>query len=274
MVGDHQYTFLCVRALNGQGQDVSPCDHQGLRKPAAAEHVAGSVQRSSFHHHFIQERQARMTVGVIGTGNIGLRVARRLAEGGVDVVVASSTYAGAQQAAMAIGSGVRAAEVEDAIEASDVIVFATWFMTTKGLFAQYAPQLVGKTVVDPSNNIAPDGSGGFANLNPEGVSSGQQLAAALPLGTRFVKAFGTLGANQLDSTTTESGETAVLFYATDDDAAGNTVAELITKAGYDPVQAGGLKDTARIEVFGDLHPYGGLSGRAIARAEAVSLLQK
>jgi predicted dinucleotide-binding enzyme len=221
-----------------------------------------------------REQGKDMTVAVIGTGNIGSRVARRLAEGGVDVVVASSTYASAQQAAEKIGTGARPAEVGDAIAAADVVVFATWFATTKELLPQYAPQLVGKTVVDPSNNIAPDGSGGFASQNPEGVSSGQQLAAAVPVGARYVKAFGTLGADQLDSTTTDSGEKAVLFYATDNDAAGDAVAELIAKAGYDPVKAGGVNDTARIEVFGDLHPYGGLNGRAIARAEAVSLLQK
>jgi predicted dinucleotide-binding enzyme len=219
-------------------------------------------------------KEKDMTVAVIGTGNIGSRVARRLAEGGVDVVVASSTIASAQKAVDNIGTSAQAAEVGDAIAAADVIVFATWFGITKELLAQYASQLAGKTVVDPSNNIAPDGSGGFASQNPEGVSSGQQLAAALPVGARYVKAFGTLAADQLDTTTTDSGDTAVLFYATDNDAAGDVVAELITKAGYDPVKAGGVDDTARIEVFGDLHPYGGLNGRAVARAEAVSLVQK
>jgi predicted dinucleotide-binding enzyme len=100
------------------------------------------------------------------------------------------------------------------------------------------------------------------------------VAAAVPVGVRYVKAFGTLAADQLDSTTTDSGENAVPFYATDDEDAGEAVAELITKAGYDPVKAGGVNDTGRIEVFGDLHPYGGLNGRVIAHAEAVSLLRK
>jgi predicted dinucleotide-binding enzyme len=213
-----------------------------------------------------------MSVAVIGTGNIGSRVGRRLAEGGVDVVLASSTYASAQEAADKIGNGAKAAEVGDAIAASDIVVFATWFGTTKELLTQYALELAGKTVVDPSNNIAPDGSGGFANQNPEGVSAGQQLAATVPVGAQYVKAFGTLAADQLDSSKTDSGETAVLFYATDNDAAGEAVAELITKAGYEPVKAGGVNDTARIEVFGDLHPYGGLNGRAIGRAEATGLL--
>ncbi|MDF8262627.1 NAD(P)-binding domain-containing protein [Luteipulveratus flavus] len=72
-----------------------------------------------------------MAVAVIGPGNIGSRVARRLAEGGADVVLASSSLDNAQQKADAIGGDVRAAEVGDAINDADVVVFSTWFDTTK-----------------------------------------------------------------------------------------------------------------------------------------------
>jgi len=57
----------------------------------------------------------------------------------------------------------------------------------------------------------PDGSGGFVNLNPEGVSAGEQLAAAAPAGSHFVKAFGTVPAELLDSTATDTGERSVRF---------------------------------------------------------------
>lgn len=59
-----------------------------------------------------------------------------------------------------------------------------------------------------------------------------------------------------------------MYYATDDDAAGAAVAELITRGGWDAVRAGGVDDTARIEVFGDLHQFGGLSGRLLSKSEA------
>lgn len=209
-----------------------------------------------------------MAVAVIGTGNIGSRVAHRLAQGGVDVTLAASNLDSAEAVAGKIGNGVTAAGVKEAIAGADTVVFATWFDTTKQLLADNAEALKGKIVVDPSNNVAPDGSGGFKSLNPQGVSAGQQLAQLTPAGARFVKAFGTLGADSLDATQTAGGDAVALYYATDDDAAGAAVADLISKGGWAPVRAGGVDDTARIEVFGDLHQFGGLNGRLLSENEA------
>jgi predicted dinucleotide-binding enzyme len=60
----------------------------------------------------------------------------------------------------------------------------------------------------------------------------------------------------------------VLFYATDDDQAQAAIERLISAAGFDPVKAGGLGAAIRIEMFGDLHDYGGLQGRLLDVAEA------
>src|SRR5258708_35230051 len=207
-----------------------------------------------------------MTVAVIGAGNIGSRVARRLAEGGVDVVITAENRGHAESVAQSIGNEVRAVEVAEAVASADQLVFATWFPTTKDLLVQYEPQLVGKIVIDPSNNIAFDESGGVRSLNPEGVSAAQQLGPLVPQGAKYVKAFGTLSADLLDSTVTNAGERPVLFYAADDEEAGSVVASLITRAGLHPVRAGGLDATPRIEVLGDLHPFRGLNGRHVGRA--------
>ena len=214
-----------------------------------------------------------MPVAVIGAGNIGSRVARRLADGGVDVVLAAETLHHAESVAQSIGNGVRAAEVADAGAGADEVVLATWFPTSRELLAQFGPQLAGKVIIDPSNNVAFDESGTARSLNPEGVSAGQQLAQLVAPGARYVKAFGSMSADLLDSTVTETGERPVLFYATDDDGAGDQVAELISRAGFDAVRAGGIEATARIEVFGDLHPFGGLNGRLVGRAEALQLVR-
>ena len=214
-----------------------------------------------------------MTVAVIGAGNLGSRVAGRLAGGGVDVVVAADHLSSAEAVAQTIGHGVRALDTADAVAIGDEVIFATWFATTKELLGRYGAELVDKIVIDPSNNIAPDDSGGIRSLNPDGVSAGQQLAALLPDGTRYVKAFGSLPAELLESTATDAGAKPVLFYATDDEQAGAVVADLINRAGFDPVSVGGVEAAGRIEVFGDLHPFGGLSGRLVGRDEAEQLLQ-
>ena len=57
----------------------------------------------------------------------------------------------------------------------------------------------------------------------------------------------------------------------DDQAAGNLVAGLIRTAGYEPVRVGGLDQSIRIEMYGDLHEFGAL-GRAVTRSEALAAI--
>ena len=88
-------------------------------------------------------------------------------------------------------------------------------------------------------------------------------------GARLVMAFGTLSAPTLSAAMRREPERAVLFYAADDDAAGDLVADLIRVSGYEPVKVGGLDQSIRIEMFGDLHEYGAL-GRAVTKSEALA----
>ena len=71
-----------------------------------------------------------------------------------------------------------------------------------------------------------------------------------------------------------SPERAVLFYATDDDRAASVVERLISAAGFDPVKVGGVDQAIRIEMFGDLHDFGGLNGRMVTVEEARALLAR
>ena len=64
----------------------------------------------------------------------------------------------------------------------------------------------------------------------------------------------------------------MLFYATDDAAAGEIVARLIKAAGFDPVKVGDADQSIRIEVGGDLNQFGGLNGRLLTIAEAQALI--
>jgi 8-hydroxy-5-deazaflavin:NADPH oxidoreductase len=138
----------------------------------------------------------------------------------------------------------------------------------KEFIAQYGERLAGKVIVDPTNPIAPDGNGGFRKTIGEQESSGQILADLLPAGTPLVKAFGTLSADTLSAAARREPERAVLFYAADDDAAGNLIADLIRADGYEPVRVGGLDQSIRLEVFGDLHEFGAL-GRVVTKSEAL-----
>jgi 8-hydroxy-5-deazaflavin:NADPH oxidoreductase len=211
------------------------------------------------------------TVAIIGTGNIGSGLAANFAAGGQDFLLAGRDQEAARKLASTLGDHAEVVTVDEAIERANVLVFAVWLDDFKQLIAQYGERLAGKLIVDPSNPVGPDGNGGYRKVIGEQESSGQILAGLLPAGARLVKAFGTLSAGSLSSAARLAPEPAVLFYAADDDAAGDLVADLIRTGGYEPVRVGGLDQSRRIEMFGDLHEYGSM-GRVVTKSEALKAI--
>jgi predicted dinucleotide-binding enzyme len=211
------------------------------------------------------------TVAIIGTGTIGGTIATNFAAGGQDFLLAGRDQDDARKLAADLDGHAQAVSVAEAVDRADVLVLAVWLDVGKQLIAEYGERLAGKVIVDPSNAVGPDGQGGYRKTIGEQESSGQILAGLLPAGAQLVKAFGTLSGGSLAAVARQEPERAVLFYAADDAAAGDLVAELIRTAGYDPVPVGGLDQSIRIEMFGDLHEFGGL-GRVVTRTEALKAL--
>jgi 8-hydroxy-5-deazaflavin:NADPH oxidoreductase len=211
-----------------------------------------------------------MSTAVVGAGKIGSALAEHLVAGGEHVVVA----AGEPPEALVkqLGDLASAAPVSEAIEAADVVIFAVWLDVMKNLINQNLPELDGKVVVDTSNPVATDDKGELHRTLPDGVSSGSVVAGLIPPSAHFVKAFGTLSAESLKEAANRTPTRAVLFYATDDDRAQAEIERLISAAGFDAVRAGGLDAAIRIEMYGDLHQYGGLNGRLVDQTEARAAL--
>ncbi len=211
------------------------------------------------------------TVAIIGAGNIGGRLAANFAAGGQDFLLAGRDAEAARKIASDLDGHAEAVSVDEAVDRAGVLVVAVWLDDFKQFIAQYGQRLADKVIVDPSNPVGPDADGNYRKVIGEQESSGQMLAGLLPAGARLVKAFGTLSAPSLAAATRQEPERAVLFYAADDDAAGDLVGGLIQAAGFDPVRVGGLDQSIRIEMFGDLHEYGAL-GRVVTRAEALKAI--
>jgi predicted dinucleotide-binding enzyme len=172
-----------------------------------------------------------------------------------------------------IGSRATAAPSNrDAVQRADTIVLALWLGPMKTVIDEVADLLPGKLVIDTSNPISVGADGNISRTLPDGQSAAEVVSGWLPEGARYAKAFGTLSAPLLGSSAHRTPEPAVLFYTTDDAAAAAEVERLIALAGFEPVRAGLVRDSMRIEVGGDLHAFGGLNGRAIDRQEADSLV--
>jgi hypothetical protein len=209
------------------------------------------------------------TVAIIGTGTIGGTLAANFASGGQDFLLAGRHQEAARKIASTLSGHAEVVTIDEAVDRADAVVVAVWLDPFKELIAHYGERLAGKVIVDPTNPVGPDGDGNYRKVIGEQESSGQILAGLLPAGARLVKAFGTLSAPTLSAAAWREPERAVQFYATDDDAAGDLVADLIRAGGYEPVRVGGLDQSIRIEMFGDLHEYGAL-GRAVTKSEALA----
>jgi 8-hydroxy-5-deazaflavin:NADPH oxidoreductase len=214
-----------------------------------------------------------MKTAIIGTGNIGSRLATLFADGLEGFLIADRDPAKAKALADSLGGKVHAVTIDEAIEQANIIVFAVWFESIKELLAEYRDKLHGKVVVDPSNPIAPDGNGGFKKIISADQSAGEVLSALLPKDAKFVKAFGTLGAESLASAAHRKPTRAVLFFASDDGDAGEEVERLISASGFFPWSIGGIDQSIRIEVFGDLHEFGKL-GKLVTPEEAQAVLNQ
>ncbi len=206
-----------------------------------------------------------MTTAIIGTGGIGSVIARQLASGGEALRISSADNESARTLAAQIGrAAVVAAGNRDALRGADAVVLALRFTVLKGVIDEIADSLTGELVVVPSNPVSSDAQGHVTRLLPEGQSAGLVVAGWLPAGARLAMAFGTLSADLFKSASNRSPEPAVLFYATDDDRAGEEVERLIRTAGFEPVKAGGIEQSGRLEVGGDLHDL--VVGPAAARS--------
>lgn len=210
-------------------------------------------------------------VAVIGLGKIGEAIATNLVKGNHEVIVASRDLKKSSALATKLGSYAMAMETNEAIRAAEVVIPAIYFNSLKEFFQTYEKELTGKIVVDVSNPIGPDGQGGFKKIIAVNESSGEILAELLPKGASLIKAFGTLGVGSLVNDAFSERERKVLFYASSGNSKQQKIEELITCSGFDPLYVGGLNQSIRIEVFGDLHEFGGL-GKTVSLTEAKNKL--
>lgn len=212
---------------------------------------------------------SKTSVAVIGLGNIGKAIATNLVKGNHSVILASRDIEKTKSLAGQLGNLASSKEIVDAIKEADVIIPAIYFNALKEFFQSYSKELDGKVIIDVSNPIAPDGNGGFKKIIGENESSGKILSELIPKAAKLIKAFGTLGAGSLLKYAFSEPDKKVLFYASDSTNSNSQIEELITSSGFVPFNIGGIDQSIKIEVFGDLHEFGAL-GKPVTLAEAKS----
>ena len=195
-----------------------------------------------------------MSTAIIGTGALGSAIARRLASGGETLRLSSADTESARTLAATIGRGASvASDNRDALHGADAVILALRFGVLKGVIEEIADSLTDQCVIVPSNPVGLDAQGKIVRLLPQRQSSGEDVAGWLPEGARLAMAFGSMSSDLFESSSNRTPERAALFYATDDKRADWQVERLIRTAGFEPVKVGGVEQSGRLEVGGDLH---------------------
>jgi hypothetical protein len=192
-----------------------------------------------------------MKLAVIGTGNIGSRLARLFALANHEVFIGSRDPKKAEAIAISLGKVAKGVTYAEATSNADVIVLATpWandatLATIRGL-----GDLTGKIVVDCTNPLAPDY---MSNTLGHTTSSAEEIAKQLP-GAKVVKAFNTIFADVMEPGKQTFGDyQGTGFYCGDDLKAKEVVATLIQDAGFEPVDAGVLQNARYLEPMAQLN---------------------
>jgi 8-hydroxy-5-deazaflavin:NADPH oxidoreductase len=181
-----------------------------------------------------------MNIAIIGTGNVGQALGASFIRAGHTVTYAAQDTTKTTKVAAATGAAA-ASSPAVAVAATDVVVIAVPWGPAEGVAREIASAVNGKVVIDATNPLKADYSG-LATDN-----GAEQLAALLP-GARVVKAFNTLFASVQANPETH-GTTVDGLFATDDETARATVAELLASIGLRPVHVGPLAAARELEAL-------------------------
>ncbi|MFI1585484.1 NADPH-dependent F420 reductase [Embleya sp. NPDC020630] len=182
-----------------------------------------------------------MRIGVLGTGEVGRRLAGKLASLGHHVTLGSRTADNAEARQWAADNGGAHGTFADAAGAGELVVNATGGLVSEAVLeAAGADNLRGKILVDVSNAL--DFSEGFPPkvFTPDGGSLAEHLQKAFPE-TRVVKTLNTMNNTVMVEPGLVPGHHNV-FLSGDDEAAKAEVATLLGSFGWTPAQIIDLGD--------------------------------
>jgi predicted dinucleotide-binding enzyme len=185
-----------------------------------------------------------MKIGIIGAGNIGGALARRLRATGHDVAVANSRGPTSLRE-LERETGARAVTIDEVVQGAELVIVAIPMTKVASLPAQlFADASPGLIVVDTSNYYPRERDGRIAEIEAGLTESGwvQQR-----IGHRVVKAFNSIVAQHLLETGRPAGspDRIALAVAGDDASQKSVVASLLDDIGFDAVDAGTIAESWR-----------------------------
>ncbi len=196
-------------------------------------------------------------IGIIGAGRLGQAMARTAVRAGRPVVISNSRGPDSlSEVVSSLGSGAAAGTVEEAASAAIVVIAVPWDRVAGAV-----------KDLDWSGRIVIDATNDWEARDLDGKTS-SELVADLVAGARVVKAANTLGADVLGADPHEGGGRRVIFISGDDGEAKEEVSTFFERAGFSPVDLGGLAGGGELQQIH--HPLAGLNLIRLDEASSVA----
>ena len=208
-----------------------------------------------------------MKIGIIGAGNIGGNLTRRLTAAGHEVRVANSR--GPQTLAdLATETGATAVDVTEAARDANLVIVTIPQKAIPGLPAGVLDSAAPGAIIVDTGNYYPQQRDGLLAEIEDGKPESQWVAEQL--GRPVIKAFNGIQAPHLLTGALPAGDPArrALPVSGDDDGSKKAVIALLDEIGFDGVDAGSLAESWKQQ------PGTPSYGAEVGTAELVALLNK
>lgn len=181
--------------------------------------------------------QAKMKIGIVGSGNVGSNIGASWVRAGHEVMFSSLDIEHDKALAARLGGGARAGTPREAATFGDVVMISVPYHALPAVGKDLADAYKGKVVIDTNNPFTHrDGeTGKWALEKGAGLASRELLP-----GARIVRAFNAIGAARMGAAYQEPGKVGMPI-ASDDAQAIEVASRLIREVGYEPVLIGGLE---------------------------------
>jgi predicted dinucleotide-binding enzyme len=182
-------------------------------------------------------------VTIVGTGSVGMALARNFIRHGIHVQLAARDLAKAREAAAPLGDRASVVETRSLRDGIGALFLAVPAGAAGSVLEDAGQLAAGTIVVDCTNPLK--WNDGPVHTPPAEGSITALLAARYPH-LKLVKAFNTFGAEFHDRPEL-GGAVADLYLAGDDAEAKRTVGELARRLGFEPIDVGPLRNAQHLE---------------------------
>ncbi len=186
-----------------------------------------------------------LKIGIIGTGQIGGKLAAHWAKAGHELVISSRHPEELRDLAARLGPKVRVGTPREAAAFGTVVLISIPYGAMPQVGRDLKAELSGKIVLDTGNPY-PTRDGEMA-VEARRKGTGVASAEFLP-GVRLVRAFNAINSGPLKSEAHRAGERIGIPLAGDDPEALAVAQRLVRDAGFDPVVVGGLSRAREFDV--------------------------